>query len=252
MTPEQNQTLTAYEIYEWTPFQLRSAPIERDWMDAADQRHPYRCLPLNIANQSGWWLTCPVDFRVYWYGGLGAKDLEVRFDGNPEPSISSHFGQAVLTFSIPFLFRTPKGINLWVKGPANFPKDGVQALEGIVETDWAVSTFTMNWKVTRPNEWIEFRTGEPICCIVPYPRGFLESFAPERMLLATDADLHAKYKAWEDGRRGFLEGLRTLDPETVKRGWQKDYFQGRTDQGTFSGHQTRLDVKEFTRGEKPA
>jgi len=45
--------------------------------------------------------------------------------------------------------RTPAGVNLWVKGPANMVKNGVQALEGMVETDWTAASLTMNWKLTR-------------------------------------------------------------------------------------------------------
>jgi hypothetical protein len=241
-------TLTAYQIHAHANMELHPAAIERDWMDAADQRHPYRCLPLNIANQNGWVLTCPTDFRVFWYGGASAKDLEVEFLGHSDPSISSHFGSGVVTFSIPFLFRTPPNINLWVKGPANTPKDGIGPLEGVVETDWATSTFTMNWKMTRTNEWVNFARGEPVCLLVPIPRGLTETMNPRIELLKDDAALHAKYLEWEASRRGFLDGLRTLDPEIVKRGWQKDYFQGKAAGGTFAGHQTRLGVKEFTRG----
>jgi Family of unknown function (DUF6065) len=43
------------------------------------------------------------------------------------------------------VFRTPPGCNLYVRGPANSPKDGIAALEGIIETDWSEATFTMNW-----------------------------------------------------------------------------------------------------------
>jgi hypothetical protein len=154
----------------------------------------------------------------------------------------------VLTFSIPYLFKTPEGINLWAKGPSNRPKDCLQALEGVIETDWAHSTFTMNWKFTRPNEWVEFQFGEPFCMLVPIKRGLTESLLPILEPLPANAELHAKYTTWEASRRGFLQGLKTLDPETVKRGWQKDYFQGKTTGGTFDGHQTRLAVKEFTRG----
>ncbi len=244
---------TAYQIYDHVTVGLDAAPLERDWMSDADQRYPYRCLPLNIANQNGWMLTCPTDFRCYWYGGDSPKDVEVRYDGQPDPTVSSHFGVGVVTFSIPYLFRTPKGINLWVKGPANMPKDGIHPLEGVVETDWASSTFTMNWKLTRPNEWVQFKKDEPICMVVPVPRGLTESFDPVISLLAADPELLEKYRVWEASRRGFLDGLKTLDPEVVKRGWQKDYFQGKKqDGGTFTGHQTRLNVKPFTRGDKPA
>lgn len=241
-----DNVFTAYQIYDRVTIGLFAAPIDREWMDAAHQRHPYRCLPLNIANQNGWILTSPTSFRVYWYGGAAPSDLEVRFDGPPDACVSSHFGSGVLTFSVPYLFRTPEGINLWVKGPSNWPKDGIQALEGVVETDWASSTFTMNWKVTRPFEWVSFEAGEPICMLVPVARGFAETLAPRLALLDTNPELKAKYQAWEAGRKGFLQGLRSLDPETVKRGWQKDYFQGKTPEGgTFDGHQTRLSLKEF-------
>ena len=46
--------LIAYEIHHDINTLLEPAPIARDWMDAAPQRHPYRCLPLVIANQAGW------------------------------------------------------------------------------------------------------------------------------------------------------------------------------------------------------
>ena len=76
--------------------------------------------------------------------------------------VQSHFGEGVITWNIPFLFRTSPGYNLLVRGPSNWIKDGVQALEGIVETDWAVQTFTMDWKFTRPRRWVRFEADEPI------------------------------------------------------------------------------------------
>ena len=69
-------------------------------MDAATQRHPYRCLPLVIANQCGWVLRNPTGFRAYWYGGPSRTDMELRFD-SPENRIVSHFGSGVVTFTIP-------------------------------------------------------------------------------------------------------------------------------------------------------
>lgn len=238
----------AYQIHDApTKMTLHTAPIERDWMEAAPQRFPYRCLPLNIANQNGWVIPCPTPFRAYWYGGAAPADVEVRFDGPPDPCIISHFGSGTITFSLPYLFRTPPGVNLWAKGMSNHIKDGIQALEGVIETDWATSTFTMNWKLTRPNEWVHFAEGEPICMIVPLPRGFAEGLAPRIELLTTNPELHQQYKEWEASRSGFLKGLKTNDPDAVKQGWQKDYFQGKTADGAFAGHQTRLHLKPFDR-----
>jgi hypothetical protein len=221
------------------------APLARDWMDGAHQRHPYRCLPLNIANQCGWILRCPVGFRAYWYGGPNKDDLELRFDA-PDNRIVSHFGSGVITFTVPFLFRTPPGINLWVKGPANWVKDGVQALEGVVETDWIASTFTMNWKVTRASEWVRFEKGEPFCMLVPVPRGLIEGLVPRVAMIESDPALHEQYQKWQASRSGFLSDLKARDPDALARGWQKDYFQGKTPDGRdFDGHQTKLNVKPF-------
>jgi hypothetical protein len=239
-------TITAYLIHEVPNMRLMPAPIDRDWMSATNQRFAYRCLPLNIANQCGWLLTSPCTFEAYWYGGPSKTDIEIRFLDFLDPCVTTHFGYGVVTFSLPFLFRTPPGINLWVKGPANAPKDGIQALEGIVETDWATSTFTMNWKITRPCEWVQFTRGEPVCQLVPVPRGLAESLIPTAAPIGSNAELEAQYRKWEEGRKGFIQGLTSHDPDTVKRGWQKDYFQGKTqDGGTFDEHQTRLGVRPF-------
>jgi hypothetical protein len=245
-----DRTFTAFELY---PTDLSSAiepaPINRDWMDKAHLRHPYRCLPLVIANQSGWVLRNPTGFRAYWYGGPNKTDVEIQFDA-PENRVVSHFGSGVVTFTIPFLFRTPPGINLWVKGPSNYIKDGLQPLEGVVETDWLASTFTMNWKITRVCEWVRFDKGEPFCMLVPIPRGLAETLVPRRMPIEASPETQAQYKAWEASRKGFLEGLEERDPTVVKRGWQKDYFQGKTLEGKeFTSHQTRLDLKEFAPAE---
>lgn len=240
------QSITAYQINRVTGMTIVPAQLNREWMDQTHEAFAYRCLPLNLANQNGWWITCPVSFDIYWYGSAGTRDIEIRFENEVHPYVSSHFGSGVLTFSVPYLFRTPPGINLWVKGPTNRPKDGITPLEGIVETDWAVSTFTMNWKITRPQEWIRFTAGEPFCQIVPVPRGLTESLAPRLTMIDESQELKASYEHWAGSRRGFQAAWGAGDPDAIKQGWQKEYVQGKTTQGqTFDGHQTRIVVKPF-------
>ena len=172
--------------------------------------------------------------------------MEIQFDGPPDNRILSHFGSGVITFTVPFLFRTPPGINLWVKGPTNWLKDGVQPLEGVVETDWVASTFTMNWKMTRHLEWIRFEKDEPFCMLVPIPRGLAEGLVPRRAPMTANPELKAQYEKWEGSRKGFLSDLTEQDPDAVKAGWQKDYFQGKTPDGKdFGAHQTKLNLREF-------
>jgi len=245
-TMSEPNSLIAYEIHPDTTAGIEPAPITRDWMDNAHLRHPYRCLPLVIANQSGWVLRSPASFRAYWYGGPAKEDVEIQFDGPPDARILSHFGSGVITFTVPFLFRTPPGVNLWVKGPSNWIKDGIQPLEGVVETDWLASTFTMNWKITRPSDWVRFEAGEPYCMLVPVPRGLAESLVPQRVPMTANPELKAQYEKWEGSRKGFLTDLTEQRPDAVKQGWQKDYFQGKTQDGrAVETHQTRLNLREF-------
>lgn len=255
----------AYDLYGTTDMPITTAPFDRQWMDATDQRFAYRCLPLTIANQAGWLIHSPVSVTAWWDGGASKSSLQLDFgqaaaspwsytvDSNSlsggaatDARITSHFGSGVLTFSIPFLFRTPPGINLWVKGPANLFKDGAAPLEGIVETDWLPATFTMNWKITRPNHGVRFERGEPICMIVPVPRGLLESLDPIRKPLASEPALAAESEACMSSRSQFLSDLTAREPEALRQRWQKDYSKGLTPLGEAAPeHQTRLNLRPF-------
>ena len=259
------QRFYAYDIHGTTDMPLTTAPVDRAWMDATDQHFAYRCLPLAIANQAGWLIHNPATFTA-WVGWRAAasRTSQLHFGAAPsspwsfsidshslaggstvaDARIISHFGSGVLTFSIPFLFRTPPGINLWVKGPTNYFKDGVHPLEGIVETDWLPATFTMNWKITRPHHPIRFERGEPICMVVPLPRGLSEDLNPIRKMLADEPDLEREYQEWLKSRSEFLKNLASREPEAVKQGWQKDYNKGVTPLGArATEHQTRLHFK---------
>jgi len=135
-----------------------------------------------------------------------------------------------------------------VKGPTNYIKDGVQPLEGVVETDWLSATFTMNWKMTRPYNAVRFERGEPICMIVPVPRGLAEQLEPRYIPLDDNPELAREYREWERSRSTFNADLARFSPDAVKRGWQRDYMQGRTISGQEAEeHQTRLHLREFSR-----
>lgn len=251
----------AYEIIEGMRPALARAPYHRQWMDDSANQFAYRCLPLVIANQSGWMLSNAVPFAAVWTGGRGIDAVRVAPDpGYPgyggwtgEQCIKSHFGEGVLTFIVPYLFRTPPGYNLWVKGPANLFKDGIQALEGVIETDWANATFTMNWKFTRANFPVRFEPGEPICQLVPYPRSLLERLRPELRSFRTDPKTAAEFTHWRVGREQFSADLPVAGTEANRRGWEKDYVQGRQADGSrFEGHQTALKLKDFERVPAPA
>jgi hypothetical protein len=90
-----------------------TAPRRRDWMEQTKRHRAYRCLPLLIANQAGWFVLCPTGLRARWDGRPEADGVRVELDGGEAPRIKSHFGHGVLTFGLPYVFRTPPGVNLW-------------------------------------------------------------------------------------------------------------------------------------------
>ena len=219
------QKLIAYQVYENDSAPIRPAPRKRRWMEDAEERSPYRCLPLVMANQYGWEILSTHHVRASWDGTSTPEGLYVQsLDGNGHLHCRSHFGEGVLTFKIPFLFKTPDGWNLMVRGPTNSPKDGIVALDGIIETDWAHSTFTMNWRFTRACT-VEFAIGEPICLFFPIQRGVLEMFRGEFCMLEANEELENKFREWSASRHQFLSGLKKGEPGVVAQGWQKDYAQ---------------------------
>ena len=133
-----------------------------------------------IATRTGWLVLNPEKFEVCWNGGRLASDLVVRgADHEAVECASSRFGAALLTFEIPYAFRTPPGFCLQVRGPANYPKDGIYPLEGIVESEARATTISINWKVTRPNQSIIFEKSEPIGLLLPLRPADMERFELE-------------------------------------------------------------------------
>ncbi len=228
---------------------IRPAPVKRDWMDATPYGYAYRCLPLNIANMHGWEVLNEAAFTLGWNGGVEKEAVKIEA-GDPKAQSRlpiSHFGSGIVTFHISLLLRTDPGYNLFVMGSPNFVKDGAQALCGVVETDWAPYSFTMNWKITRPHTPVHFAAGEPICFFFPVPRGLVESAQPEFQPIAANPDLKAQYELWNKSRAAFIQDLNDPASQAAKDKWQKLYYRGLDPDGKeqFGEHQIKLNVKEF-------
>lgn len=221
---DESLKVIAYQIHEDDSAPIRPARRERKWMEDAEKKFPYRCLPLVVANQYGWEIPSTHHIRAEWDGTSGPEGLTVEnLSGDGVLHAVSHFGLGVLTFQIPFLFQTPEGWNLMVRGPTNNPKDGIVPLDGVVETDWTETTFTMNWRFTRAGT-VEFAVGEPVCLFFPIQRLTLEKFRGELRALESNPELEKKYLEWSASRDRFLLGLEKQKPHIVAEGWQKEYF----------------------------
>jgi Family of unknown function (DUF6065)/Cupin-like domain len=240
--------LVCYLHPGWEPL-IRPAEPTREWMAATPEAFAYRCLPLNIANAHGWEVLCPCSFEARWWGGIGTDQVEIKLPADAKPDLApvSLFGQGVLTFHIAGLFRTPPGWNLWVGGPPNRPKASIYPLTGVVETDWAPFTFTMNWRFTRTYRWVRFEAGEPICFFFPVQRGYLQEFIPNFVPMESDPVLMEQFKTWSKSRDAFHAQMRREMPQAESDKWQKHYYRG-TDVTGRTGtddHQSKLRLAPF-------
>ena len=219
--------LECFPTHERPP-EIIPGRAKRNWMEVFAHRHPYRCLPLTMANTTGWEILCPVSFTATWNGGMGEKDITFRSE-YPFPGfddfVKSHFTHGVVTFHTGYLFRTPPGWQVWTMGAPNHIKDGIQPLSGLVETEWLPFPFTMNWLFTRPGS-VHFTKGEPFCFITLVEDKKIEAFDIVRRSLDDEPDLRGQYDAWFKLREEFNRRLHFKDPEAIKEAWQRLYFRG--------------------------
>ncbi|HVZ93248.1 MAG TPA: DUF6065 family protein [Phycisphaerales bacterium] len=171
--------LKAYPIGSTEGWTIEPAPHKREWMDATYKKVAYHCLPLVVANQVGWIVRCPANFTATWSGKMDNNAVKVVYapdSAHLAHTAVSHFGSGVLTFHLPWLFRTSPGIGLLIRGPTNDIKDNAVPLDGLIETDWSPYSFTMNWKLVRRNVPVYFKKGDPVCMLQPFPLELLEQF----------------------------------------------------------------------------
>ncbi|WP_156687097.1 DUF6065 family protein [Mycobacterium sp. Marseille-P9652] len=232
------------------------APVGRPWMSEKSLSWANRCLPMLIANQSGWELRNPCAFTAAWMGRDDRLGVTITPDKRDAGQLlpCSEFGHGILTWHLPLLFRTPPGYNLWVRGPVNYPKDGAWPLEGVVETDWASARFSMSWKLTRQFMPVRFEVDEPICLLVPQRRRELEEFRPELRPIESDEDLRRKDEVFLQSRYELGQRQAAAHADTVAGiPWQGDYARGRHADGDAGApdHQARRRLHPFA-GERGA
>ncbi len=223
------------------------ADRQRDWMDATPSHYAYRCLPLTIVNQTGWWVRNPVGFTAIWRGRTQPGSMDFWFDTAADfwtGWINSQFGEGIITWNTPFLFRTnPPGSRLLVTGPVNYFKDNLHPLTALIESDWISMSFTMNWKVMRPHEPVRFNLGEPLFQVIPLVSNVcadLEGAVINYCRLSDDLEVARSYHEWQKSRDQFHR--QKAKGEVRADGWQKDYFHGRDSAGreVAPDHRTKV------------
>jgi Family of unknown function (DUF6065) len=237
--------LIAYKTHDYGCQSLVPASRTREWMDKTPGSFAYHCLPLVMANSLGWFLINTIPCEMEWDGTEPASGLKVWALEDITPIQqhmlpSSHFGSGVVTFHSEFMFCTEEKISLITKGPANWPKHGIQPLEGVIETDWLPYPFTVNWKMTAKNVRVRFERNEPIAQLVPYPSDLISAMEPEIRTLSMDTnpELYIKHEDYLKKRVVFNEKFKY---HATKR--QKYYVRGEDSLGNKYSENHRTDWK---------
>lgn len=236
-------------------FPIKPANQKRQWMDKANAKNPYRCLPLSIANGYGWEILSPAKFMASWNGGISPADVKITaLEGTS--AATSLFGEGTFTWHTGYLFKTEYPYALYVTGAPNYPKSNVIPLSGIVETYWLPFSFTMNWRFTQPGEVI-VEKDEPICQIFPVDITLFDYAEPEIKTLEEDVEFSNDYWNWHYERDNFIK--RKSHGLGNGQSWQKNYIQGnyppdgerkcpfhiKSDGNHESVHKTKINVPEF-------
>jgi hypothetical protein len=231
--------ITAYQVIKDT-LEIKPSKTTRKWMDESINRHPYRCLPMLVANSYGWDLISKSEFTAEWNGGQYPKDVIItKESGTCFPT--SHFGEGTITWHTGFLFRTEYPYGVFVTGSQNEPVKNITCLSGIVETHWLSFPFTLNWKFTTPSK-IKVNIGDVISQLMPIKLDMFDHVEAEIKSIDNDPELKKEYEELCKHRSEF-----NSKPDRKKEEWQKNYFQGTKLSGESEEfHFTKIKVPSFT------
>ena len=248
---------TKVKIYniEDRPLIIKPGQRQRQWMDDTPGSFAYRCLPLSMANMTGWDIFASDDFIISWDGTQDQRGLNIHHPNNKSGYITSTFGSGIFTVHTGMLFKTEKEWDMLVTGSPNHTVSWADPLAGVVETWWNDFTFTMNWKLHTAGTYM-WNIETPLCRVLPIPAEY--DIVTEVIDLKDDAEKQAAYQQWADDRTRIVEEIDQVystgvDGETVKAGqpkteWEKNYYTGKRKNGEMiSGHKIKRTFPQFTK-----
>ena len=200
-------------------------------MDDTYNKHAYQCLPMTVANVSGWELVLDEDLVVIWEGGNTV--VKVLSGGTQKDRQVAHPSMiGIISLSTGWAINTEEGYATWVTGSPNYFIDGAVPLAATIPSSWWPDEVQMNWKITKVNEPVTFPAGTPYCFFTIYPEGLLESVEFEVSNIWDKPDLiesrvkysDMKMKNQEENPWTWTKGIKTgLDADGNKIGHT---FQG--------------------------
>lgn len=148
---------------------IAQSRVRRDWMDATYKKHAYQCLPMTVANVSGWELQLEEEVIAEWNGRPESNVIILSGGTTASGRVQAQPNiVGMVTFDMGWVFQTDEPYCVLASGPPNYHLEGARPLTASVPSWWWPDPFQMNWALTKSNEPVIFPAGMPFAFITIY------------------------------------------------------------------------------------
>lgn len=155
------------------PVKIEQTKIYRDWMDATNERHAYKCFPISQANTIGWSISFLHDIEFMWDGISDTSDDHVTIIKDDGNICNTKRANSTISFESGLYFKTEPNMSILSISPPNYFIDGAQAFTSIISTSFFEDSYPIAWRITRPNIPIKILAGTPVATLIPISVGQL-------------------------------------------------------------------------------
>lgn len=183
---------------------IQQGSLKRNWMDESYNKHAYRCLPVTMANVSGWEFILQEEVRVIWSGGNSVPRI---VNGDESSNCLSYKDRVIadcnkigmIDFRLGWIFNTEPGYETWLSGPPNLFIDGAVPMNAVIPSYWWPDEVQFNWKITAIDEEVVFPKGMPFAFFSVF-KNELENFDIETEDMWTNHSLMQSRQAYNDAK----------------------------------------------------
>lgn len=146
---------------------IEQTKIQRDWMDATDDRHAYKCFPISLANGIGYSISFLDDIEFIWDGISDGSSDHVKIIKSGPNICHPARGNATISFNTELFFKTDKNTSLLSIAPPNYFIDGAIPFTSLISSSFYESPLPTAWRITKPNSNILIPAETPIITVIP-------------------------------------------------------------------------------------
>ena len=145
---------------------IKQTRVKRNWMDNTYDAHAYHCFPISLANSIGYELSAPEDITFIWDGVDDSSADHVKILNGDKWCYAGR-ANASLSFNSGIIFKTENNISMLHMPVPNYFNNSYQTFTSIISTSFYDSFFPVAIKITKANEEITIKAGDPIVTLLP-------------------------------------------------------------------------------------